>query len=52
MDTIKRKPRAVETAEERDERQEQTALLKLDDATAADDAIDAMIRRNIEVNGP
>lgn len=47
-----RKHRKVETAEERSERDKQAARLKIKGEEAADDAVDEMIRRNIEQKGP
>jgi len=47
-----RKPRRTETAEERGLRLSRDAQAKIDDSAAADKAVDAMIRRNIELHGP
>ena len=47
-----RKNRKVETDEERSERDKQAARLKIKGEEAADDAVDEMIRRNIEQKGP
>lgn len=49
---IFRKRRKVETAQERSERNKRAAQLKIEDAEAADDAVDAKIRRNIKLYGP
>jgi hypothetical protein len=46
-----RKPRKPETDDERSERHELAAHLKKLQAKAADDAVDAMIRRNISLYG-
>ncbi len=44
--------RASETAVERDERLAKEALRALDEARAADDAVDAMVQRSIRRYGP
>jgi len=46
-----RKPRKVETAEERSLRLSRDAQAKIDDSAASDKAVDAMIRRSIELYG-
>jgi hypothetical protein len=47
-----RKMRKPETAAERDERLKRDARRKMDEAAAADAAVDQMIRRNIRLHGP
>jgi hypothetical protein len=47
-----KKQRLVESAEERRARIRREARRKSDEAAADDRAIDEMIRRNIELNGP
>ncbi len=47
-----RKRREQETAEERDERLNREAQRKIDEAAAAEDAVDRMIRWNIRQFGP
>ena len=47
-----RKPRRVETGEERSERMAREAQAKRDDIVADDEAIDRAIRRNIQLHGP
>ena len=51
MNIPARKPRRLETAEERSARLDKEAHKALDRALAEQDAIDAMIRRNIERYG-
>ena len=46
-----RKPRTVETDEDRTERNKRAAQMRMDDAEAADKAVDAKIRSNIELYG-
>lgn len=46
-----RKHRKVETDAERTERNKRSAQMKIDDAEAADDAVDAKIRRNLRLYG-
>jgi hypothetical protein len=47
-----RKQRRLETAEERNERLRREAQRKIDEAAAAESAVDRMIRRNIRLYGP
>ena len=47
-----RKKRVLETDEQRSRRLEKASQRQIDDALAADDAVDAMVRRNIQVHGP
>jgi hypothetical protein len=47
-----RKQRELETAEKRNERLKRGAQRKIDEAAAADAAVDQMIRRNIKLYGP
>lgn len=47
-----RKKRDPETGKERSERLKETAQKRIDDSAAADDAIDAMVKRSIEQHGP
>jgi hypothetical protein len=47
-----RKPRKPESEQERSQRWELAAQAKIDDAKAADDAVHAMIARNIRLYGP
>lgn len=47
-----RKHRKVETDQERSERYKRGAQMKIEEAEAADDAVDAMIARNIKAYGP
>ena len=47
-----RKHRKVETDQERSERYKRAAQMKIEEAEAADDAVDAMIARNIKAYGP
>ena len=47
-----RKKRTLETGEQRARRLDQQAGKRTDDAAEADKAIDAMVRRSIELNGP
>lgn len=51
MNVPARKPRRLETAEERSARLDKDAYKALDRALAEQDAIDAMIRRSIERYG-
>lgn len=44
--------RKSETAEERDERSKREALRAIDDAAAAEVALDAMVERSIKLHGP
>ena len=44
--------RTSETAEERNERLKREALRAIDDATAADDALDAMVKQSMKSYGP
>ena len=46
-----RKKRTLETAEERGERFKRVALRASDDAEAADNAVDAMVKRSIKLYG-
>ena len=46
------KKRTLETAEDRNERLKREALRALDDTTAGDDALDAMVKRSIKLHGP
>jgi hypothetical protein len=43
---------SLETAEERYERLKRQSLRAVDEATVADDAVDAMVKRSIELHGP
>jgi len=52
MEPVTRKPRKIETAEERSLRLSRDAQSKVDDSAAADKAVEAMIRRSIELYGP
>jgi hypothetical protein len=52
MDVFTRKPRRVETSEERAARLEEEARKALNRALAEQDAMDAMIRRSIQLHGP
>ena len=52
MDTTTKKPRKLETAEERDQRYARETQLKKAQAAAEDAAIDRMIRSNIPQFGP
>jgi hypothetical protein len=52
MDVFTRKPRRVETSEERATRLEEEARKALNRALAEQDAVDAMIRRSIQLHGP
>ena len=52
MDTTKREPRKLETADERHQRNAQEAQLRKDQAAAEEAAIDRMIRSNIRQFGP
>jgi hypothetical protein len=47
-----RKQRTPETGEQRTKRLDQQAGKRTNDAAEADKAIDAMVRRSIELNGP
>jgi len=51
-ETIMRKPRTLETDEQRGKRKESAAQAKIDEAQAADDAVDKRIRTNIRLYGP
>ena len=51
VEIVMRKHRKVETDEERSERNKRAAQRKIDDAQAADDAVDAKIRRNLNLYG-
>lgn len=46
-----RKPRKPEASSERDERRKETARRRGDEAAAADQALDAMVRRSIRDHG-
>jgi hypothetical protein len=46
-----RKPRKLETDEQRSERNQLAARMKNDEAQAADDAIDKQIKTNIRLYG-
>ena len=52
METMTRKPRRVETPEERKQRLMTEADFKRNEAAADEAAVDRMIRRNIEQYGP
>jgi hypothetical protein len=52
VETGMRRPRKLENAEERCDRLKGEAQRKANDATAADRAIDRMIRENIRLYGP
>jgi hypothetical protein len=47
-----RQKRSLETEEQRDHRLERQAQGRVEDAIAEDKALDAMIRRSIELHGP
>ena len=47
-----RKQRKTEGPNDRTDRLEREANRKIDDARASDDAVDEMIRRNVEQHGP
>ena len=47
-----RKPRKTTTAEERDKRHRLKAQEMIEGTAAAEEAVDARIRRNIELHGP
>ena len=47
-----RKKRTLETGEQRSKRLDQQAGKRTDAAAEADKAIDAMVKRSIELNGP
>ena len=47
-----RKKRNLESGEQRSNRLEKQAGKRIDDAAEADKAIDAMVKRSIELNGP
>lgn len=47
-----RRKRKTETAEERSERLKLEAQLRIEAATAADQDLDAVVRRSIELYGP
>ncbi len=47
-----RRERALESAEERDERLKKEARRALDKSRAAEDAIDAMVKQSIRRYGP
>jgi hypothetical protein len=51
MDTSERKPRRVESAEERTLRLEDEARKAMDRALAEQDALDALIRESIRKHG-
>lgn len=44
--------RSSKTADEQDERLKSEALRAMDSADAAEDAIDAMVKRSIKLHGP
>jgi type II secretory pathway component PulM len=52
METPMRKKRELLTEEQRIQRDERQAQSDADGAAAEDKAIDAMIRRSIEIHGP
>jgi len=52
METQERKPRGIETREERDARLCKESRRALDKALAEQDALDAMVRRSIARHGP
>lgn len=52
VEAIMRKQRKPETAEERNERLKREAHRKVEDAAAAEAAVDQMIRKNIRQYGP
>jgi hypothetical protein len=52
MDVFTRKPRRIETSEERSARLEQENRKALDRALAEQDTVDAMIRRSIQLHDP
>jgi len=47
-----RKMRTPENEEQRNERFEKVAQKRIDDAAAADKAIDAMVKQSIKLHGP
>lgn len=47
-----RKKRTPETEGQRNERFEKETQRRIDDAAAADKAIDAMVKQSIELHGP
>ena len=47
-----RKKRDVETPDERTKRVKRNAQMREDNVAADDDAVDAMVKRNIEQRGP
>jgi len=51
METHDRKPRRVETPEERAARLNEEARKALDQALAEQDALDAMVKRSISAHG-
>lgn len=46
-----RKKRNPESEDQRNERFEKSAQKRIDDAAAADDAMDAMVKRSIRLHG-
>ena len=52
METQERKPRRIETPEQRADRLNAEHRQALDQALAEQDALDAMVRRSIAVHGP
>jgi hypothetical protein len=51
MTMKERKPRKLETSQERAERAERSAGLARTEAAAQEDAIDAMVRQSINLHG-
>ena len=51
MEPNERKPRRIESREEREARLSEEARKALDRALAEQDALDAMVRRSISANG-
>jgi hypothetical protein len=52
MSVEMRKKRKVESAEDREERLKRDPQKEIEDRAAADEAVHAMIKRNIEQHGP
>jgi hypothetical protein len=50
-DGLPRKKRGQETAQHRSERMEQQARARIEQASAQDKALDAAVRRSIELHG-
>ena len=52
MEALMRKPRMPETDEQRSDRVDRKAQIRIDDDAAADRALDAMVRQSIRQHGP